>query len=604
MSDSKKQLETTARQARYVADQEARGEQLGLVFADAFIRGMRDIGYKNPAWALSEVVDNSVQAQAKTVEVVLGDLVSRPGGSQPQQLAVVDDGVGMLPQMLSYAVRWGGTEREGDRQGFGRYGYGLPSAAVSIACRYSVYSKVEDGDWHRVTVDIHELSKIANDPDAVVSYLTPVRAAPPDWVADVASKIQNLKGLTSGTVVVLEDLDRLRKNRGWRTEKALKHNFREHLGLVYRHWLGDLSMFVAGGAVEPLDPLFLTPSSRLFDETDVRALRVDTGAIKVESEQGRSGAVRVRASLLPWGFQFRRGQTGLPSSRVRNSRDKILRKYSGIHVCRDGREIDVVSPRWTKFQNYDRFLRIEVDFSPELDEFFGITTSKQQITIDDEMWDRLENQLKLRDLVADMRRQFRDSKSRWEAQHGIEVETDQARESETAMLDSLSQVRRLRESDRKTREADELFDREVKRIVNQERRDDHEVRKQLESEVAARPFKVELRAIDEGPFYKPERLGRQRRLLINTAHPFYSAVYDKHPDARAALEVLLFVLADGELDAEGDREAFYKGARLQWSERLLHALDELTPASSLSDAASHAAELIEMEAAPEPEDEA
>jgi hypothetical protein len=172
------------------------------------------------------------------------------------------------------------------------------------------------------------------------------------------------------------------------------------------------------------------------------------------------------------------------------------------------------------------------------------------------------------------------------------------------MLDSLSQVRRLRESDRKTREADELFDREVKRIVNQERRDDHEVRKQLESEVAARPFKVELRAIDEGPFYKPERLGRQRRLLINTAHPFYSAVYDKHPDARAALEVLLFVLADGELDAEGDREAFYKGARLQWSERLLHALDELTPASSLSDAASHAAELIEMEAAPEPEDEA
>src|SRR5262245_60392657 len=102
----------------------------GLVLANAFVRGMRDIGYKSNATAVNELIDNSIQAEASKVHVVFG----YPTGSksEPDKLAVIDNGHGMDPIMIRASVLWGGTHRHDDRTGFGRYGYGLPSASVSI----------------------------------------------------------------------------------------------------------------------------------------------------------------------------------------------------------------------------------------------------------------------------------------------------------------------------------------------------------------------------------------------------------------------------------------------------------------------------------------
>ena len=57
---------------------------------------------------------------------------------------------------------------------------------------------------------------------------------------------------------------------------------------------------------------------------------------------------------------------------------------------RNGRIVDV-QPRtpWTTFINNDRYIRVEVEFSAALDEAFGITTSKQQVSLSPEMWDHL-----------------------------------------------------------------------------------------------------------------------------------------------------------------------------------------------------------------------
>jgi hypothetical protein len=66
---------------------------------------------------------------------------------------------------------------------------------------------------------------------------------------------------------------------------------------------------------------------------------------------------------------------------------------------------------------------------------------------------------------------------------------------------------------------------------------------ELTEETSARRWEVEFAAIPEGPFYRPLRLGEQKRLIVNTDHPFYSKIYDAAPDVRAALEALLMVLA-------------------------------------------------------------
>ena len=42
------------------------------------------------------------------------------------------------------------------------------------------------------------------------------------------------------------------------------------------------------------------------------------------------------------------------------------------------------------FQNNDRYVGIEIDFPPALDEEFSITTSKQQIGLKPRIWDILE----------------------------------------------------------------------------------------------------------------------------------------------------------------------------------------------------------------------
>ena len=76
-----------------------------------------------------------------------------------------------------------------------------------------------------------------------------------------------------------------------------------------------------------------------------------------------------------------------------NRRLSVRKNNNGIIFLRKGRQIDVVDShcKWTKFQNNDRYIGIEVDFSPELDEDFSITTSKQQIVLKDRIWDILRD---------------------------------------------------------------------------------------------------------------------------------------------------------------------------------------------------------------------
>ncbi|WP_375395585.1 ATP-binding protein [uncultured Sphingomonas sp.] len=175
---------------------------------------MREIGYKNPAWAIAELIDNSFQAGADTVDIRMKDVDWKVERSKPSQVAIVDNGIGMLSRMISHAVRWGGTDRENDRQGFGRYGYGLPSAAVSLAKRYSVYSKTEGKKWYVVHVDLEALGSAAGDEDAIDEILQPELAELPAWLKAAGSKL-DVNTLKSGTIVVLEDLDRLGTMGGW-----------------------------------------------------------------------------------------------------------------------------------------------------------------------------------------------------------------------------------------------------------------------------------------------------------------------------------------------------------------------------------------------------
>lgn len=579
------------RQRLYVAEQEKRGGGLGLVFADAFIRGMREIGYKNPAWAIAELIDNSFQAGATAVDIRMDGVNWKAERSKPTQIAIADNGIGMIEPMIRHAVRWGGTDRENSRQGFGRYGYGLPSAAVSLAKRYSVYSKTAGDKWHVVNVDLEELSKAASEVEKIDQLLSPTPTELPQWLKK--DGVIDVGSLESGTIVILEDLDRLHTMSGWITAKSLQMKLLQQFGVIYRHSLADKKIHVAGSKTDVIDPLFLLAGARYVDETPVQAKAVRAPAFEMEGAVG-NGAVRIRAAILPPNFQLADpGQYGKKGAKMARRFD-IMRNNNGIIVCRAGRQIDVVSPEWTKFQNYDLNMKIEIDFDPALDEFFGLTTSKQQIVIDERMWEKLKQSGAssggLQALIKEMRKELDSMRAKLNAQKA-ENERNKQRASAAAMQAAEKfKPRPSGASPQKQADADKALGEYAQDIAHDKQVPIEEAVAYAKRETAERRYEIEFAAREEAPMYQARRLGLQKRLTINTSHPFYEKIYQRAGEAKAGLEVLLFVLADAELDADGERETFYRTERQSWSQGLIHALEELVSDEAVTDRASAEAE--------------
>jgi hypothetical protein len=600
-------IDTIDRQQKYVEEQRKKGKGLGVVFADAFLRGMRDIGYKSPAWAMCEQVDNAFQAGASTVSLRFGYAADNRSKTKPDAIAICDNGNGMIPPMIGFAVRWGGTDREGDRNGFGRYGYGLPSSAISIAKRYTVFSKTAEGEWYAVTVDIEELADVSGDIDKTEQLLTARQAAPPVWVMKAKDAL-DLSKAKSATVVLLEDLDRLRASPGWIKTETLKTKLLQHFGVVYRHWLPTRQVLVDGDKTQVVDPLFLMEHGRHFDETTVRAERLETRTFEVDTTLGTKGTVTIRASVLPPNFQAAVPGNFNPNDargQKLNKRHPIMREYNGLLICREHRQIDCISPPFTKFQNNDVGVKIEIDFDPELDEFFGITTAKQQITIAEEMWEKLKHGGKgggdLYALIKSMRARREEIKDKLVAAAENGANQEQARASivameETEKFKGKSPPQTLAQH----RDAQKNLERAAQKEAEKTGKPKEVVLRELEEKTTKRRWEVTFEAIPEGAFYRPERLGERKRIIVNTDHPFFAKIYDARPDGRAALEVLLFVLGERELESDGDAETFYKAERQKWSERLRHALDHLVHDQALVDAANAIAEELHFggEAAP------
>ena len=370
-------------QREYARKKHERGK-LGLTIPGAFVRGIRHIGYRSNIEAIAELIDNSLQAYAERVDLIFG----YEGGSsskKPRQLAILDDGHGMDAAMLRLAMMWGGTHRENDRKGLGRYGYGLPCATVSIGRRFSILSRTREGNLRSVTLDLDDLDAGKyTDENGDIVLPAAKRANLPSFVADHILQFYP-KGWKSGTIVLIEKLDRL----DWTTVLGIKTNLARHFGVTYHKLLGKTLIRVDGQQVQAIDPLFLTEGNELFALDDDRARALDPVRFRMKLKGGGEGAISLRYAWFPPSFgsiDKSRDAVGLNA----NARFAIFKDYHGIIFSRNGRIIDVQTRTpWTVFINNDRYIKVEIEFSATLDEIFGVTTSKQQISVSPKMWDRL-----------------------------------------------------------------------------------------------------------------------------------------------------------------------------------------------------------------------
>jgi hypothetical protein len=566
-----------AAQNAAVAALKARGFKFGLTVGDAFVRGIRDLGYKSSAYALAELVDNSIQAGAGRVDVVLG-FEKTSSDKKPSEIAIIDDGHGMAPDMIRLAVLWGGTHREGDRTGMGRYGYGLPSSCVSIGKRFTVYSKVDGGEVHAVTVDLEAISNgDYNDSDGEIVIPAPKQVKLPKFAAAaIASAYPD--GWTSGSAVVIDKLDRLQ----WTTVGGLRENLLRSFGVTYHKLRNAVSLYIGGTYCEPIDPLFLTPDFRFYDlegDND-RAHSFEPLEIDVKDPKTREsvGKMIVRLAYMPptFGSIDKRKEA---VNKNANERFPVLKEYHGILFSRMGRLIGVEAKTpWTVFVNNDRYIKVEVEFPAALDEEFGITTSKQQVTVSERIWDILK-QAGVPKAIEQLRGKVKDLKAKQKEEREA-AKAGEARAAEEAMAAAKKHLRGPSVETQARQEArgrDQLA-KSAQERAEQTGRSANEEQQEMMLVLKDRPFKLEFETISGGMFFRSDMLGTTKMLYINRAHRFYQDVYDgptSSPEVRAALEVLLFAIADSILDAPEESSRMYRVELPNWSTKLDLALEEL-----------------------------
>lgn len=118
---------------------------------------LRNTGYKNIESAVAEIIDNSVEANAKNIFLILREGIATSGRKVVTEIGFLDNGDGMSLNVLGSCLGIGASTRKA-RKGMGRFGVGLPQASLYACPEIEVYSwqtGVENA--HKVYLDINKI---------------------------------------------------------------------------------------------------------------------------------------------------------------------------------------------------------------------------------------------------------------------------------------------------------------------------------------------------------------------------------------------------------------------------------------------------------------
>ena len=349
-----------------------------IIPAPTAIETFRDSGYKSTAAALAELIDNSIEADASTIQVLtFEEAVTLPNRTvhRIKKIAVYDDGKGMEPYALVLALQFGMGTRLQSRKGIGRFGIGLPNASVSQCRHMQVYS------WQELKcyMTYLELDEIRDNQQ---QNSNPVIAC--DLPHELLGQIEGEFDKDSGTLVVWSKCDRLDIHRS----STLYRNMEKDLCRIYRHFLDndnsyghkvDVKLIATGKdrVVMQLlanDPMYLlTPNNTPGHEAE--STNVMYGEVIIldvpYDDEGHTSPVEIRFSMALPKIQGLGGKSKLGQHYMRNT---------GISIVRACREIDFddfgfFNPR----EERQRWWGCEIRFQPVLDELFGVTNNKQSV---------------------------------------------------------------------------------------------------------------------------------------------------------------------------------------------------------------------------------
>lgn len=345
-----------------------------------FTEAMRSSGYKDTSYAVAELVDNSIDAGAKHVEIICKETWNHATGRHSmEQIAVLDDGHGMDAFELRSAFLFGDGTR-GDRPtDIGKYGVGLPNSSLSQCKRLEVYSWQDSAAPLYSCIDVDAISK-----GELVVPPTEPKDVPAVWRE--AAKHFSEK---SGTLVVWSKLDRC----SWTTSKKIMQHSEFLIGRIYRRFLAKgeptitmTTLRVKDGQIAeqdskpmlPNDPMYLVAPSSTPGKWGKQAMfKPDTVGEKQYTIRhgGQEHAVTVRYSIEKDDL---RNPDKVAGDQGSTSHGKHARKNTGVSIMRADREITLDTNLTSASDPRERWWGVEIDVPPSLDLAVGLTSNKQQ----------------------------------------------------------------------------------------------------------------------------------------------------------------------------------------------------------------------------------
>ena len=121
------------------------------------LESQRSSGYRDTASAAREIVDNAMEAGADRIDLIFDAEKNSTGRRVVSNIAFIDNGPGMLPEMARYAVTWGGGTHFDEQTFIGRFGFGLPNASINQTRKMHVFTRTQPSEpFMRVSLDLDQ----------------------------------------------------------------------------------------------------------------------------------------------------------------------------------------------------------------------------------------------------------------------------------------------------------------------------------------------------------------------------------------------------------------------------------------------------------------
>lgn len=571
------------------------------------IETVRDNGYNDTASAISELIDNSIDANAKNVQILVFEKTvtkaNRPM-KEISEIVVVDDGKGMNDKEMATSLQFGnGTKSNNkDEDTLGKYGVGLPNASVSQCKKVEVYSWQNNKELYTY----FDVDEIINNKQEKINPIEEKKL--PEKIKEQVSKY------ASGTAIVWSKCDELDIARG----ETLFRRMNKKLCRIFRHYLDHSKSFqknvnmtykIVGGNFEqkllPNDPLYLTTPNNTpgYENEEVMELKSnddDPREGKIELTFFNKKTNKTEKSDVTFRFSY------IKDSIWRKETDKVspfqnhLKNNQGISFVRNGREIDFGNfGYFSHYEPRDRYWGCEIRFDRVLDKVFGVSNDKQgvrkmgpltpEIRKDSDITEQdVENipNLKLREQIT---KRFFDTRGKYLKQLTKKAVGSRSKESRSPTIaDRIFKQRNVltRSSvlakTKTQKEIDDEYKQKLQNIAKAEGRTlSEEKLKELVEENKKLDVNIDFNSWLGSEFFSTEIIGKTALVNINLEHKFYTKLYqslanelDKTNLEIVDLLLMAYTRVEDELAASTIEIGTFVKIREKWGQILTELLEE------------------------------